>query len=198
MVRLTTKLKQLTAEKEETMTTLDDIDKSLLQGIIHEPTYNELKRKYESRLIQIEQEIFETEKKVEKRKKKKAKASRKKKKEAQEAKEEPVTLDRLHLQRNFLQKTMDVLEENHTNDLDDAIVTLLTETSQMGKKLSAQEITHQLRINTLETISKTDVIDSLIKLVKEGIVHRDEDTNKNLSYFMDVSWKVDSLVTMRH
>ena len=63
------------------MSILDKIDKSLLQGTIHESTYNALKKKYDSRLIRIEHDIFETETEIDARKRARAKKRAKQERE---------------------------------------------------------------------------------------------------------------------
>ena len=201
MVRLTTKLKQLKAEKEDTVQTLDKIDNSLLQGSIQEATFNALKQKYDSRLIQIEQEIFETETEVEARKraraKKRAKREREEKAKKTESPKPVVTLDKLQFQRDYIQKTVNILEENGPTDLESMILELLTERSQMSKKLTAREIINEIRLNSHDHIEKDEVIDCLLELYNEGKIKRAEDFNKDLRYFMDVSWNVDSLLTIQ-
>ena len=201
MVRLTTKLKQLKAEKEDTVQTLDKIDNSLLQGSIQEATFNVLKQKYDSRLIQIEQEIFETETEVEARKraraKKRAKREREEKAKPAESPKPVVTLDKLQFQRDYIQKTVNILEENGPTDLESMILELLTERSQMSKKLTAREIINEIRLNSHDHIEKDEVIDCLLELYNEGKIKRAEDSNKDLRYFMDVSWNVDSLLTIQ-
>lgn len=201
MVRLTTKLKQLKAEKEDTIQTLDKIDNSLLQGSIQEATFNVLKQKYDSRLIQIEQEIFETEAEVEARKraraKKRAKREREEKVKSAESPKPVVTLDKLQFQRDYIQKTVNILEENGPTDLESMILELLTERSQMSKKLTAREIINEIRLNSQDHIDKDEVIDCLLELYNEGKIKRAEDSNKDLRYFMDVSWNVDSLLTIQ-
>ena len=201
MVRLTTKLKQLKAEKEDTVQTLDKIDNSLLQGSIQEATFNALKQKYDSRLIQIEQEIFETETEVEARKraraKKRAKREREEKAKKTESPKPIVTLDKLQFQRDYIQKTVNILEENGPTDLESMILELLTERSQMSKKLTAREIINEIRLNSHDHIEKDEVIDCLLELYNEGKIKRAEDFNKDLRYFMDVSWNVDSLLTIQ-
>ena len=201
MVRLTTKLKQLNAEKEDTIQTLDKIDNSLLTGSIQEATYQALKQKYDSRLIQLEQEIFETESEIEARKqaraKKRAKKEREQKAKPVENSKPIVTLDKLRFQREYIQKTVDVLEDNGSKDLETVILELLTERSQMSKKLTAREIVSELRMNTQDHIDKDEVIESLLTLYNEGKIKRIEDSHKDLRYYMDVSWNVDSLLTIQ-
>ena len=201
MVRLTTKLKQLHAEKEETVKTLDKIDNSLLQGSIQEATFNALKQKYDSRLIQIEQQIFETETEIETRKRARAKKRARQEREAKAKEEEKpkpvVTLDKLRFQRDYIQKTVDILEDNGAKDLESVILELLTERSQMSKKLTAREIINEIRLNSQDHIEKDEVIECLLELYNEGKIKRLEDSNKNLRYYMDVSWNVDSLLTIQ-
>jgi hypothetical protein len=97
LVRLTTKLKQLKAEKADTMSILDKIDKSFNQGTIHESTYNALKEKYDSRFIRIEHDIFETETEIEARKRARAKKRAKQKRENKaNTEEEPRNIVTLH------------------------------------------------------------------------------------------------------
>lgn len=206
MVRLTTKLKQLNAQKEDTIQTLDKVDNSLLTGSIQEATFQALKQKYDSRLIQLEQEIFETESEIEARKharaKKRAKREREEKEQAETVKLVPspkptVTLDKLQLRREYIQKTVDVLEENGSVSLESLILELLTERSQMSKKLTAREIVNELRINSQDHIDKDEVIECLLELFNEGKIKRIEDSHKDLRYYMDVSWNVDSLLTIQ-
>ncbi len=206
MVRLTTKLKQLKAQKEDTIQTLDKVDNSLLTGSIQEGTFQALKQKYDSRLIQLEQEIFETESEIEARKqaraKKRAKREREEKEQAETVKivqspKPTVTLDKLQLRREYIQKTVDVLEENGSADLESLILELLTERSQMSKKLTAREIVNELRINSQDHIDKDEVIECLLELFNEGKIKRIEDSHKDLRYYMDVSWNVDSLLTIQ-
>lgn len=201
MVRLTTKLKQLKAEKEDTVQTLDRIDNNLLQGSIQEATFNALKQKYDSRLIQIEQEIFEVEAKIESRKRARAKTrvrrDREEKEKPVESPQPVVTLDKLQFRRDYIQKTVNVLEDNKPRDLESEILELLTERSQMSKKLTAHEIITELRLNTHDHINKDEVIDCLLELYNEGKIKRIEDSKKGLRYFMDVSWNVDSLLTIQ-
>ncbi|MCW4040542.1 MAG: hypothetical protein NWE83_07300 [Candidatus Bathyarchaeota archaeon] len=201
MVRLTTKLKQLKAEKEDTVQTLDKIDNSLLQGSIQEATFKALKQKYDSRLIQLEQEMFETEAEIEARKqaraKKRAKREREEKVKPAESPKPIVTLDKLRFQREYIQKTVDVLEDNGSTDLESVILELLTEKSQMSKKLTAREIVNELRMNTQDHVDKDDVIECLLELYNEGKIKRIEDPKKDLRYYMDVSWNVDSLLTIQ-
>ena len=206
MVRLTTKLKQLKAQKEDTIQTLDKVDNSLLTGSIQEGTFQALKQKYDSRLIQLEQEIFETESEIEARKqaraRKRAKREREEKEQAETVKivqspKPTVTLDKLQLRREYIQKTVDVLEENGSADLESLILELLTERSQMSKKLTAREIVNELRINSQDHIDKDEVIECLLELFNEGKIKRIEDSHKDLRYYMDVSWNVDSLLTIQ-
>lgn len=201
MVRLTTKLKQLKAEKEDTVQTLDKVDNSLLQGSIQEATFKALKQKYDSRLIQLEQEIFETEAEIEARKqaraKKRAKRARAEKAIPAESPKPIVTLDKLRFQREYIQKTVDVLEDNGSTDIESVILELLTEKSQMSKKLTAREIIDELRMNTQDHVDKDDVIECLLELYNEGKIKRIEDPKKDLRYYMDVSWNVDSLLTIQ-
>jgi len=206
LVRLTTKLKQLNAQKEDTIQTLDKVDNSLLTGSIQEATFQALKQKYDSRLIQLEQEIFETESEIEARKharaKKRAKREREEKEQAETVKLVPspkptVTLDKLQLRREYIQKTVDVLEENGSVSLESLILELLTERSQMSKKLTAREIVNELRINSQDHIDKDEVIECLLELFNEGKIKRIEDSHKDLRYYMDVSWNVDSLLTIQ-
>jgi hypothetical protein len=201
LVRLTTKLKQLRAEKEDTVQTLDKIDTSLLQGSIQEATFNALKQKYDSRLIQVEQEIFETTAEIETRKraraKKRAKRERLEKAKPAEPPKPSVTLDKLQFRREYIRKTVNVLEDNAPTDLESVILELLTETSQMSKKLTAREIITEVRLNTQDHIAKDEVIDCLLDLYNEGKIKRIEDPKKDLRYFMDVSWNVDSLLTIQ-
>lgn len=201
MVRLTTKLKQLKAEKEDTVQTLDKIDNSLLQGSIQEATFKALKQKYDSRLIQLEQEMFETEAEIEARKqaraKKRAKRARAEKAIPAETPKPIVTLDKLRFQREYIQKTVDVLEDNGSTDIESVILELLTEKSQMSKKLTAREIVNELRMNTQDHVDKDDVIECLLELYNEGKIKRIEDPKKDLRYYMDVSWNVDSLLTIQ-
>ena len=207
MVRLTTKLKQLKAEKEDTIETLDKIDNTLLTGSIQEATYQALKQKYDSRLIQLEQEIFETEAEIEARKqaraKKRAKREREEKAQAETVKivaspKPTVTLDKLKFRREYIQKTVDVLEDNGSKDLESLILELLTERSQMSKKLTAREIVSELRMNTQDHVDKDEVIECLFELYSEGKIKRLEDSQKDLRYYVDVSWNVDSLLTIQH
>ena len=206
MVRLTTKLKQLKAQKEDTIQTLDKVDNSLLTGSIQEGTFQALKQKYDSRLIQLEQEIFETESEIEARKQARAKKRAKREREEQEQAETvkivhspkpTVTLDKLQLRREYIQKTVDVLEENGSADLESLILELLTERSQMSKKLTAREIVNELRINSQDHIDKDEVIECLLELFNEGKIKRIEDSHKDLRYYMDISWNVDSLLTIQ-
>lgn len=206
MVRLTTKLKQLNAQKEDTIQTLDKVDNSLLTGSIQEATFQALKQKYDSRLIQLEQEIFETESEIEARKharaKKRAKREREEKEQAETVKivqspKPTVTLDKLQLRREYIQKTVDVLEENGSVSLESLILELLTERSQMSKKLTAREIVNELRINSQDHIDKDEVIECLLELFNERKIKRIEDSHKDLRYYMDVSWNVDSLLTIQ-
>ena len=208
LVRLTTKLKQLKAEKEDTIETLDKIDNSLLTGSIQEATYQALKQKYDSRLIQLEQEIFETESEIEARKqaraKRRAKREREEKEQAETVKivQSPkptptVTLDKLKFRREYVQKTVDVLEDNGSKDLESVILELLTERSQMSKKLTAREIVSELRMNTQDHVDKDEVIECLFELYNEGKIKRIEDSHKDLRYYVDVSWNVDSLLTIQ-
>jgi len=206
LVRLTTKLKQLKAQKEDTIQTLDKVDNSLLTGSIQEGTFQALKQKYDSRLIQLEQEIFETESEIEARKQARAKKRAKREREEQEQAETvkivhspkpTVTLDKLQLRREYIQKTVDVLEENGSADLESLILELLTERSQMSKKLTAREIVNELRINSQDHIDKDEVIECLLELFNEGKIKRIEDSHKDLRYYMDISWNVDSLLTIQ-
>jgi hypothetical protein len=201
LVRLTTKLKQLKAEKEDTVQTLDKIDTSLLQGSIQEATFTALKQKYDSRLIQVEQEIFETEAAIETQKraraKKRAKRERVEKAKPVEPPQPTVTLDKLQFRRDYIQKTVSVLEDNAPTDLESTILALLTETSQMSKKLTSREIVNEIRQNTPDYIAKDEVIDCLLELYNAGKIKRIEDPKKDLRYFMDVSWNVDSLLTIQ-
>jgi hypothetical protein len=204
LVRLTTKLKQLQAEKEETVQTLDKIDNSLLQGSIQEATFNALKQKYDSRLIQIEQQIFETETEIETRKRARAKKRAKKEREAKvKEAEKPensrpvVTLDKLRFRRDYIQKTVDVLEDNGSTDLESIILELLTERSQMSKKLTARDIINEIRLNSHDHVEKDEVIDCLLDLYNQGKIKRLEDSHKELRYYMDVSWSVDGLLTVQ-
>lgn len=201
MVRLTTKLKQLKAEKENTVQTLDKVDNSLLTGSIQEATFQALKQKYDSRLIQLEQEIFETEAEIEARKqartKKRAKQESTEKAKPVETPKPIVTLDKLRFQREYIQKTVDVLEDNESSDLESVILELLTEKSQMSKKLTSREIVNELRMNSQDHIDKDEVIECLLELYNEGKVKRIEDSHKDLRYYIDVSWNVDSLLTIQ-
>lgn len=201
MVRLTTKLKQLKAEKENTVQTLDKIDNGLLTGSIQEATFQALKQKYDSRLIQLEQEIFETEAEIQARKqaraKKRAKQERAEKAKPVETPKPIVTLDKLRFQREYIQKTVDVLEDNGSSDLESVILELLTEKSQMSKKLTSREIVNELRMNSQDQIDKDEVIECLLELYNEGKVKRIEDSHKDLRYYIDVSWNVDSLLTIQ-
>jgi hypothetical protein len=213
LVRLTTKLKQLKAQKEDTIQTLDKVDNNLLTGSIQEATFQALKQKYDSRLIQLEQEIFETESEIQARKqaraKKRAKQEREEKEQAETVKivsspkpavtlEKPtVTLDKLQYRREYIQKTVDILEENGSVDLESLILELLTERSQMSKKLTAREIVNELRMNSQDHIDKDEVIECLLELYNEGKIKRIEDSHKDLRYYMDVSWNVDSLLTIQ-
>jgi hypothetical protein len=213
LVRLTTKLKQLKAQKEDTIQTLDKVDNNLLTGSIQEATFQALKQKYDSRLIQLEQEIFETESEIQARKqaraKKRAKREREEKEQAEVVKivsspkpavtlEKPtVTLDKLQYRREYIQKTVDILEENGSVDLESLILELLTERSQMSKKLTAREIVNELRMNSQDHIDKDEVIERLLELYNEGKIKRIEDSHKDLRYYMDVSWNVDSLLTIQ-
>jgi hypothetical protein len=194
-------LKQLKAEKEDTVQTLDKIDNSLLQGSIQEATFKALKQKYDSRLIQLEQEMFETEAEIEARKqaraKKRAKRARAEKAIPAETPKPIVTLDKLRFQREYIQKTVDVLEDNGSTDIESVILELLTEKSQMSKKLTAREIVNELRMNTQDHVDKDDVIECLLELYNEGKIKRIEDPKKDLRYYMDVSWNVDSLLTIQ-
>lgn len=189
------------AEKEDTVQTLDKIDNSLLQGSIQEATFKALKQKYDSRLIQLEQEIFETEAEIEARKqaraKKRAKQARAEKAIPAESPKPIVTLDKLRFQREYIQKTVDVLEDNGSTDIESVILELLTEKSQMSKKLTAREIVNELRMNTQDHVDKDDVIECLLELYNEGKIKRIEDPKKDLRYYMDVSWNVDSLLTIQ-
>lgn len=196
------------AEKEDTIETLDKVDNSLLTGSIQEATYQALKQKYDSRLIQLEQEIFETKAEVEARKqaraKKRAKREREEKEQAETVKivrspkpTPTVTLDKLQLRREYIQKTVDVLEDNGSRDLESVILELLSERSQMSKKLTAREIVNELRMNTQDHIDKDEVIDCLLELYNNGKIKRIEDSQKDLRYYVDVSWNVDSLLTIQ-
>ena len=195
------------AEKEDTIQTLDKIDNSLLTGSIQEATFQALKQKYDSRLIQLEQEIFETESEIEARKqaraKKRAKREKAEKERVETVKIDPspkptVTLDKLQFRREYIQKTVDVLEDNGSSDLGTLILELLTERSQMSKKLTAREIVNELRMNSQDHIDKDEVIECLFELYNEGKIKRFEDSHKDLRYFVDVSWNVDSLLTIQH
>jgi hypothetical protein len=206
LVRLTTKLKQLTAEKEDTIQTLDKIDNSLLTGSIQEATFQALKQKYDSRLIQLEQEIFETKAEIEARKQARAKKRAKREREEKEhvatvkiaSNTKPtVTLDKLQFRREYIQKTVDVLEDNAPTDLESVILELLTEKSQMSKKLTSREIVNELRMNSQDHIDKDEVIECLFELYNEGKIKRIEDAQKDLRYYIDVSWNVDSLLTIQ-
>ena len=194
------------AQKEDTIQTLDKVDNSLLTGSIQEGTFQALKQKYDSRLIQLEQEIFETESEIEARKqaraKKRIKREREEKEQAETVKivqspKPTVTLDKLQLRREYIQKTVDVLEENGSVSLESLILELLTERSQMSKKLTAREIVNELRINSQDHIDKDEVIECLLELFNEGKIKRIEDSHKDLRYYMDVSWNVDSLLTIQ-
>jgi hypothetical protein len=61
-------LKHLKSKKDEIVEILDEVDQSVIQGQIHEPTWNALTAKYEAQLTDIEQDLRKIKERIARRK----------------------------------------------------------------------------------------------------------------------------------
>jgi hypothetical protein len=192
VVSVSARLKQLYVEQDYLLKMIDDLEKKAQLGTTSDFTYTMLRKKYETSLVNVEEEIFKKkherkrQKKVRRKRKTKAKAAPKENPNVIRIKKQKKRVAVSHLRRQYALAFRHARVDNervYARSLSSHIIDTLWIHQNSGRLLTAQELIQQLQ-NSDPTFnrSRDAVLDSLRRLVSEGRIKRFEKANRVIQY----------------